>query len=188
MRAVVVRESMFGNTRQIAAAVAEGLAESHEVVVLDVNRVTPGDTGAADLVVVGGPTHAHGMSRVRSRAEAATWADQPRRALTLEPAAPGRGVRDWLEDPATVVPPLFAAFASRASVPVVVGGNAAVQIDRGLRRRGSRRLVPPEGFLVTKADALRPGELTRAREWGRRVGRAATAAPGVAPPASSPST
>lgn len=60
MKIVVVFESMFGNTRQVAAAIAEGLAPSGAV-----DSVTVNDAGAkdaaesADLLVVGGPTHVH---------------------------------------------------------------------------------------------------------------------------------
>ncbi|MCS5718138.1 flavodoxin domain-containing protein [Herbiconiux sp. CPCC 205763] len=175
MRAVVVYESMFGNTRQIAEAIADGLRERAEVTVVDVNRVSPVDVASVDLMIVGGPTHVHGMTRANTRAEAEKWTLDPAKNLTLEPGAPGRGIRDWVYDPAAVVAPLFAAFATRADLPVIIGGNAATQIDRALHHRATRRLLPAENFLVSKNNILLFEEADRAREWGILIGATATA-------------
>jgi hypothetical protein len=187
MSAVVIYESMFGNTRQIADAIAEGLGADQQVTVRNVNDVSPGWCEGNELMVIGGPTHVHGMSRVATRAQARSWALQPERNLALEPGAPGRGMRDWIADPITVLSSHFAAFASRADGPVLLSGNAAVQLDRAARRRGSSRLARPESFRVTKANTTCAGEVPRAREWGRRlaaeavangVGRRAAPSPG----------
>ena len=48
MKALVVYESMFGNTRQIAEAIAPGLAESVDVAAVEVSAATD--------EAVGGPT------------------------------------------------------------------------------------------------------------------------------------
>ncbi|MFB2580449.1 flavodoxin family protein [Herbiconiux sp. P15] len=175
MRAVVVYESMFGTTRQIAEAIADGLADCFEVTLVEVDRVTPADFSSADLMVVGGPTHVHGMSRGTTRAEAVAWAHDPAKHVTLEPGAPGRGIRDWVSDPGTVVAPLFAAFSTRADIPVIFSGDAATQIDRSLRRLASRRVVHAESFTAGKGDHLLGEEIVRARGWGSRVGSAAAA-------------
>ena len=69
-RAMVIFESMFGNTREIADAVAEGLSSSLSTVILEVGAapaVLPDDV---DLIVVGGPTHAFGLSRPGTRENA----------------------------------------------------------------------------------------------------------------------
>ena len=61
MNALVVYESMFGNTEQIARAIADGLSESVEVQVAEVaNAPTEPDPDTA-LIVAGGPTHAFSM-------------------------------------------------------------------------------------------------------------------------------
>jgi flavodoxin len=54
MRALIVVESVFGNTRAVADAVAEGLATSMRVDVVDVGVPGTIDAGV-DLLVVGGP-------------------------------------------------------------------------------------------------------------------------------------
>lgn len=64
MRALVVYESMYGNTRAIAEAVAEGLSEATDVKAVPTSeaREILVDNPALDLIVFGTPTHAHGMS------------------------------------------------------------------------------------------------------------------------------
>jgi flavodoxin len=77
MRAVIVYESMFGNTHAIADAVGKGLEPMLEVVVVPLAEAGRERLGDADLLVVGGPTHFHGMSRPSSRKWAAGIAQNP---------------------------------------------------------------------------------------------------------------
>lgn len=63
MRTLVVYESMFGNTRHVAEAIARGLEDAGTVATVPVARVGDEDLSSYDLVMVGGPTHVHGMSR-----------------------------------------------------------------------------------------------------------------------------
>jgi flavodoxin len=66
MRTVVVYESMFGNTKTIAEAVAQGLREAGEVTLGSLDDLSPVQVGDASLLVVGGPTHGHGMARANA--------------------------------------------------------------------------------------------------------------------------
>ena len=61
MRAVVVYESMFGNTHAIADAIGKGLEPVDNVVVVPVAEAGRERLGDADLLVVGGPTHFHAI-------------------------------------------------------------------------------------------------------------------------------
>jgi hypothetical protein len=90
-RALVVFESMFGNTELVARAVAVGLAEHTDV---DVVRARPGvmPRDDVDLVVVGGPTHAFGLTRRSTRVSAGQQGAD-------EVAAQGTGLREWLDLP-----------------------------------------------------------------------------------------
>ena len=67
MRALVVYESMYGNTHLVADAIAVGLAPLGAVEVVPVGGATDAVLAGADLLVVGGPTHVHGMSSAMSR-------------------------------------------------------------------------------------------------------------------------
>ena len=70
MKALVVYESMFGNTEQIARAVAAGISETVDVQLSEVADA-PTDPGPdVALIVAGGPTHAFSMSRENTRADA----------------------------------------------------------------------------------------------------------------------
>src|SRR4051812_7866406 len=71
MRALVVYESMYGNTHAIADHVATGLRRRFDdVEVVAAGETTPDATDGVDLVVVGGPTHIHGMPRPTTRKSA----------------------------------------------------------------------------------------------------------------------
>ena len=71
MRALVVFESMFGNTEKVAGAVARGLQlEGVDAGLVEVHAAPHRLAADLDLLVVGGPTHAFGMSRASTRADA----------------------------------------------------------------------------------------------------------------------
>ena len=83
MRAIVVYESMFGHTRAVAEAIGTGLeaAGASEVRVLNVGQADPPSLVGADLVVVGGPTHAWGMSRPSTRKNAPDYVAKSKGAV-----------------------------------------------------------------------------------------------------------
>jgi hypothetical protein len=169
----VVYESMFGNTPAIAEAVTEGMREADinaRVVVLGVLDSTPDKIGEPALVVVGGPTHMRGMSKVSSRrralrdAENATTADGGR--IEAESGVEGPGVREWLDAlPRPRRGCSAAAFDTRLHAPLA--GGAARSLARRLRLHGYKVVAKPAGFVVDGAHGpLRQGELGRAKAWG----------------------
>lgn len=172
MSVAVVFESMFGNTRQVAAAIAEGLAPYGPVLIMSVNDLGAKDAAeSASVLVVGGPTHVHGLSRPESREEARSWANDRAKNVSLEPSAPGTGVREWI-DGLEKVPALCAAFDTRMDIARILSGAASGHIEHQLTKRGSSAVLPAASFLVTKETVLEDGELARAREWGASVGKA----------------
>lgn len=174
MRAVVVYESMYGNTRLVAEAIGEGLRPAHEVVVVPVGEAGPEVMADAQILVVGGPTHAHGMSRARTRQAAAEVAGKGEKAVVLEDGATGPGVRDWLAS--LEYPNVYAAsFDTRVHMAAALTGRASKGIDRELSRHGMHRIAEPESFFVTKEDTLEAGEAARARRWGEQLAAQLTA-------------
>jgi hypothetical protein len=140
-----------------------------------VSRATPELVAAADLIIVGGPTHMHGMSTASSRRRAAETARKPGSALAMDPDADGPGLRSWLERlGARDVP--AASFDTRLSGVPVLTGRASRGIARLLTSRGWRLLLAPESFLVSKQNMLVEGETERACSWGALVGETAHAA------------
>jgi flavodoxin len=168
MRAVIVYESMFGNTHAIADAVGKGLEPMLEVVVVPLAGAGRERLGDADLLVVGGPTHFHGMSRPRSRKWAAGIAQKPGNDLVLDRDAQGPGVRDWLMSLGHSHTK-GAAFDTRFNGLAGLTGRASKAISRKLRKHGFEVVAKPESFLVDSKHHLEPGEEARAREWGQRL-------------------
>ncbi|HEV7182899.1 MAG TPA: hypothetical protein VGN33_00260 [Leifsonia sp.] len=175
MSVTIVYESMFGNTREIAEAIAEGLGEGNgeghgsevDASIVPVLNA-PVSTADTDLLIVGAPTHTHSLSRPATRVEAGHWADDADKSLRLEPNAEGIGVREWLES-CVSVPSRFAAFDTRADIARVLSGSAAGKIQKRLAKLGSEAICPPQSYRVDGRSHLEPGELDRARQWGREL-------------------
>jgi hypothetical protein len=162
MRALVVFESMFGNTRTVAEAVAEGLTAHLPVEVVEVSYA-PVELGAdVALLVVGAPTHAFGMSRPQTRLEAAQQAGD-------KLVSKGIGVREWLE----AVRPLRGVEAATFDTHVDkkwIPGSAARAAHKRLRALGFATPVAAESFYVTGTPGpLADGEQERARHWGETL-------------------
>jgi Flavodoxin domain len=165
MRALVVYESMFGNTADVARAVADGLrSEGAEVTATEVHGAAAVDAADFDLLVVGAPTHAFSLSRPATRADAV------RQGASAEADI---GLREWL---ATLRPQegsqhrLAAAFDTRVTKVRRLPMAAANRAARELGNHGYDLILRPTPFLVLDTQGpLAPDELDRARIWGRLV-------------------
>ncbi len=177
MRAVVVYESMYGNTHKVADSIGEGLSGAFEVSVIPVAKVGKAALADAALVIVGGPTHAHGMSRASTRRAAVAAARNEISGLNVEPDALGPGLRDWFGSIGHYSA-RAAAFDTRMRGPAAVTGRASKKVSRLLKAHGFDLVAGPESFLVTKQDRLEPDEAGRAREWGAALAGAVAAVPG----------
>ncbi|MFD6859738.1 flavodoxin family protein [Rhodococcus sp. NPDC060090] len=168
MQVLVVYESMYGNTRHVAEAIARGMEERASVTLVTATDAREQDVSAYDLVVVGGPTHVHGMSRPSTRHSAVEAATQPGSDLELEPDAESDGVREFLAHlrPTTGV---AAAFDTRLDASPVLTGRASKTIGKKLRKLGLTLIAEPESFLVDKQTVLEPREAERASQWGRAL-------------------
>jgi len=167
MRVVVVYESLYGNTHLVAEKVAEGVNLQAEAIVVPVAAATPEVLAGADLLVVGGPTHMHGLSTSSSRRMAE--ADAEKRDLALDPDEESEGLRTWFHTLEPGSGRRSAAFDTRLDGPAGFTGRASRGIARRLRHHGYELVVDPESFLVDKENHLIPGEGDRAREWAHRL-------------------
>jgi hypothetical protein len=166
VNAIVVYESMFGNTHRIAEAVAEGLGENAQVSVHPVSEAVPAVLAGADLLVVGGPTHVHGMASKMSHKAAADDASKHPEHV-LDPEAEGPALRVWFDGIGKADGARAAAFDTRVGKSKLLTGSAAKGIAKRLSRHGYD-LVGEESFIVDDmAGPLHEGELERARAWGR---------------------
>ncbi len=158
MRALVIYGTRYGNTAKVAEAIGDGLKTVAGVDVMSIDQALPAHVVAADLVVVGGPTEAHGVT-------------PPLKEFL-------RGMRGAFEGKHV------AAFDTRLAAARLLTGSAAAGIAGALRKAGANVLEPEESFLVRgKEPQLEAGEVARALAWGRelalRMPAAATAAVGA---------
>lgn len=163
IRALVVYESMFGNTRAVAEAIAAGMADHAQVELVEVGRAPLSLGEDLDLLVVGGPTHAHGMSGRETRRTAMEHAVGP-------VISPRIGLHEWFNSLRSRPGVLAAAFDTRYDKPRWLTGSAAQGTSKRLRQHGYRPVAPPESFYVRGVDGpLVDGEVERARRWGQAL-------------------
>lgn len=174
MRALVIYESMYGNTRTVASAIADGLGGTMEVDLVEVGAAPTTISDGIDLLVVGAPTHAHGLSKPETRHNATGKAEGGL-------VSAGIGLREWLAavrgGSARV---RAAAFDTTLRGPRLLWGSAAEAADKRLRTLGLTIVAPPASFHVKGPlgpvyDTLEDGEVERARAWGAAL---ATTVPG----------
>lgn len=155
----IVVESMFGNTREVAEQIADGLREAApgaDVVVVSTSQPAQLPAGVS-LLLLGGPTHAFGMSRMETRADA-------ERAGARGDAH--RGVREWIAE-AQPFDGRVVTFDTRIKH---FPGSAARAAANELAARGFPRVEQGESFWVRgKSGPLRTGEAERARGWGQAL-------------------
>ena len=162
MHAIVVYESVWGNTAAIARAIAEGIGGGTEAYATD--EVPAQQLAAADLIVAGSPVFAFSLPTESMRSNILhSETDGPEPDLAHPP------LRSWLD----AMPPgrgRCAAFDTRIWWSP---RGATGTIEKKLAERGYPRLVRSEKFIVRdKYGPLRDGEIERARSWGRSLGEA----------------
>ena len=165
MKALVVYESMYGNTAAVAEAIADACRDrGFDAEASPVTAVSPVETAEVDVLIVGGPTHAHGMSSLSTRKSAVNDTRNDYAEATLDP-----GLRTWMKGLPPGAGRHAAAFDTRIDKPLWLTGSAARAVARRLDRRGFRVAVPPQSFLVTTGNELIRGELEHAAAWATKL-------------------
>lgn len=163
MRALVVFESMFGNTEAVATAIADGLSAQLPVDLREVSDAPSELDADGLLLVVGGPTHAFGMTRPQTRQDAAKQRGGP-------VVSEGIGIREWLGELRPTRPAVAAAFDTRVKTRWPMPGSAARGAMKRLNRLGFTTAAPACSFYVTGTPGpLLEGERDRARQWGEAL-------------------
>jgi flavodoxin len=146
MNTLIVYDSLFGNTEQLAVAMARALMPHGPSRSAHVNETPFTQLRDVDLLVLGCPTQ--------------QWNLMPDMKVWLQraPVEAVRGAR-------------VACFDTRPRIPLWIGRHAAPLMARYLRRRGVTLLVPHEGFYVRDRDRrLEQGEVERAVAWATALG------------------
>ncbi len=131
-RALVVYESVFGDAKQIALAVAEGLATRLPVDVVAAREAPTQVVADVRMLVVGGPNHALGMPRPATREGAI-------REQGVEIPDTTFGLHEWLDQAQVPRGVSAAAFDTRMDRPTLITkmDHAAKTEEKLLRRLGA---------------------------------------------------
>jgi flavodoxin I len=156
MNCLIVYDTVYGNTEQVARAIATAFAPAHSVRLIKADQVARLDAASVDLLIVGGPTHRHRISSQLSAVLTAT----PRGAL--------KGVK-------------VASFDTRYRMAAWLSGSAASGIARRLRKLGGSLVAQPESFFIERdvppqgekrrhnLERLEAGEVERATRWAMEL-------------------
>jgi len=162
MKAIVVYESLWGNTAAIARAIAEGIGP--EAQALSTAEATAAVTADADLIVAGAPVIAFRLPSDMTRKSIS--ADQ--KHAQNPPNLSHPSMRSWL-DALPKGKGRAAAFETR--IWWSPGGSTS-GIVKGLERAGYRSVTKRQRFIVKGTyGPLRDGELERARGWGGELAK-----------------
>jgi flavodoxin len=156
MNCLIVYDTVYGNTEQVACAIAAAFTPAHSVRFIKADQIARLDAASVDLLIVGGPTHRH---RISSQLTA---------VLTATPRGALKGVK-------------AASFDTRYRMAAWLSGSAASGIARRLRRLGGSLVAPPESFFIERdvppqgekrrhnLERLEVGEVERATRWAIKI-------------------
>lgn len=151
MNALVIFDSVFGNTEKIARSIAAVLGTQ----AIPVSQVDADQLRGLDLLVIGSPTRGFRPT------------EGIRKLLDGPPKNHLAGVRVAAFD-TRIVLETIGSKALRFLVDK--GGYAARSIAKMLEKKGGQLVVPPEGFFVTgEQGPLKDGELERAAAWAGKL-------------------
>ena len=171
MSILIVYESMFGATHTVAEEIATATRHLTPVTVASVQDLSPERLPHSELVILGAPTHSHGLSTPVSREKAALIDLVNDSGLQLEHEENPIGMREWLARAQFPAGSAFAVFDTRIRDPRLLVGSAAHHVARVLRSTGHPLVAPPESFFVMDNHRLEPGERGRAQAWGEFLAR-----------------
>ena len=153
VRALVVYDTKYGNTEEIAEAIGDAILGK----VFRVDNTKHLDLSKFDLIIIGSPT----------------WGGRPTGAIN---EFLGRIPEDVLKKS------LMAAFDTRilgednsffSRFLIRIIGYASYRIANRLQKMGCRMASAPEGFIVTGYKGpLKAGELARASKWAKSLVKA----------------
>jgi flavodoxin len=155
MKTLIVYDSVFGNTEQIAREIGQAVSAQGPVELIRASQMTTDHLMGATLLVVGSPTRGF----------------RPTEAVVKCLAGISNGQLQGIQ---------VAAFDTRIGVKeinnlvlnvlVKLFGYAAQPIANALVKKGGTLISPPEGFFVKGTEGpLKEGERKRAGEWGRAL-------------------
>ena len=155
MKVLIIYDSFFGNTEQIAQAIGSALGSQEEVEILRVSHVKPEQLTGLNLIIVGSPTRGFRPTPAINK----LLESIPKHGLKGVKVA-AFDTRISMDDiDSRILPPLVRVF-----------GYAAKPIADKLKKKEGELAIPPEGFFVEGTEGpLKVGELERAADWAKQI-------------------
>ena len=155
MKALIIYDSFFGNTEQIAQAIGNALGSQEDLEILRVSNVKPEQLTGLKLLIVGSPTRAFRPTPAINR----LLGSIPKHGLKGVKVAAFDTRISMNDIDSPILPPLVKVF-----------GYAAKPIADRLKKKGGELAMPPEGFFVKGTEGpLKEGELERAADWTKQI-------------------
>jgi flavodoxin I len=146
MKVLIVYDSAYGNTEQIAKAIASAFSTQDNAGILRAGEVKSEQMQGAEVLIIGSPTNGGKATK------------QMLDFLNLLPESAIKSLK-------------IAVFDTRLTNKMAgIFGYAAGKIADNLKKRGGNLILSPEGFFVKRSKGpLKEGELERAASWGKTI-------------------
>lgn len=146
MSILIIYDSLYGNTKKIAEAIAGALSLSNKVKLIRAKEADISDLKSTSLLIVGSPVQA---------------------------GRPMPSIKEFLDNiPVDGLKNIkVAAFDTRVKIFFAkIFGYAADRMAKNLKSKGGNIIALPEGFFVTgKEGPLKIGEKIRAADWAKKI-------------------
>ncbi len=153
MRIVIIYDSLYGNTKKIAEAIATS-SKNNIVSLLDAKSVSSNNLKDIDLLIIGSPTHGGRPM------------EETHKFIKNIPDGFLKGLKFAVFD--TRILPDEQNIALNLLMKII--GFAAPKMAESLKTKGGKIVIPPEGFIVEgKEGPLKDGEIERAKLWAREI-------------------
>lgn len=149
MKALIVYDSLYGNTERIANAIGEKLSSYHDTKTIKVIKANPNDIDGIDILIIGSPTHG------------GRFTDPIKTFIGLLPEKELQAIKTLTFD--TSFPTTNMGFFINHIVKIF--GNAAPRLSKELKKKGANVIDSKTFYVLGKEGPLQEGETERAKEW-----------------------
>jgi flavodoxin len=157
VKALIIYDSVFGNTEKIARAIGGALGSADEIALMRAGEVRSNPFAGLDLLIVGSPTRGFQPTEATKNLLGSLPSITGVRTAAFDTRMAFTGIQKFAMN-------VFAKPFGYSE------GYASTPIAQSLNEKGGISVVPPEGFFVKASEGpLKEGELERAAEWARQI-------------------
>lgn len=154
MNALVVYDSAYGNTKEIAEAINLSLSRYGDSTVRQISQVKESGLGGIDLLVIGSPTQGGKPTKPTQH----FINELPKELLRQTSVA--------------IFDTRFEASEQKLPLRILMKtiGYAATKMTKSIQQKGGKTIFEPQGFIVSNQEGpLNEGEIERASTWAAQL-------------------